>query len=178
MEKYNAQLGDKDTYYGKLVYQPGAGRNANVRLEWQKPQNEILSVLNGQYTLCRPRLKTCYVGTQSSVPGNKPSGMLRFLSMSGADLRASFDVQLQGEDDLGGQVSAYHLILQPKASAHAGFKYAEIWVDGSGMPVMSKVVEKNEDATTVRLTGIEKNPGVGLDEFKQPLEKGVQVIRG
>src|ERR1700754_1892575 len=49
MEKYNSQLGTKDTSTGVVMYLPGAGRNASVRLEWKSPQHEILSVQNGKY---------------------------------------------------------------------------------------------------------------------------------
>src|SRR5437588_13025624 len=66
MDKYNAQLRDSDKYYGTVRYIPVAGRTAFVRLEWDKPQHEILVVANGAYTLCRPRLNMCYVGTTNS----------------------------------------------------------------------------------------------------------------
>src|ERR1700754_1704529 len=49
MEKYNSQLGTKDNSTGVVLYLPGAGRNASVRLEWKSPQHEILSVQNGKY---------------------------------------------------------------------------------------------------------------------------------
>jgi len=56
MEKYNAQLRDKDTYQGIVLYIPGLTGNAFVRLEWTKPQHETLVVANGNYTLYRSRL--------------------------------------------------------------------------------------------------------------------------
>ncbi|HEV2904876.1 MAG TPA: hypothetical protein VGW32_07510, partial [Pyrinomonadaceae bacterium] len=44
MEKYNSQLRDKDIYSGVVLYIPGAGGNSSAfaRLEWQRPQHEIL----------------------------------------------------------------------------------------------------------------------------------------
>src|SRR6266480_1005238 len=44
MEKYNAQLRDKENYSGWVLYVPGSGSEASVRIEWQKPQHEILAV--------------------------------------------------------------------------------------------------------------------------------------
>src|SRR6195256_1305725 len=44
MEKYNAQLRDKDNYIGWVLYVPASGRDASVRIEWQKPRREILAV--------------------------------------------------------------------------------------------------------------------------------------
>src|SRR5213076_2091304 len=55
MEKYNAQLHDKDTYQGIVLYIPGVAGNAFVRLEYTSPQHETLAVANGKYQLYRPR---------------------------------------------------------------------------------------------------------------------------
>src|SRR5213594_842886 len=48
MQKYNAQLRDKDDYVGVVFYIPGAAGSSSafVRLEWTKPQHEILAVAN------------------------------------------------------------------------------------------------------------------------------------
>jgi outer membrane lipoprotein-sorting protein len=175
MEKYNAQLRDKDNYYGTVAYVPAKGRSANVSIEWQKPQHEILAVSDGQYMLYRPRLNVVYVGNAKSSK-NKAGQVFDFINMSGAQLKARFDIQPNSsQEDLGGGVEATHLTLMPKGAA--SFKYAEVWVDSSGMPVQTKVVEKNGDATTVRLMNIEKNAGVSMDQFKLQLDKNVQVIK-
>ncbi len=65
MEKYNAQLRDAEKYNGSVAYLPSSGREAAVRIEWRSPQHEILAVLNGKYTLFRPRLGMAYVGKSS-----------------------------------------------------------------------------------------------------------------
>jgi hypothetical protein len=69
MEKYNAQLRDKDNYSGWVLYVPGSGRDASVRIEWQRPRHEILAVAKGQYTLFRPSLGQAIVGKSGSVKG-------------------------------------------------------------------------------------------------------------
>jgi outer membrane lipoprotein-sorting protein len=173
MEKYNSQLRDKENYYGTVLYVPAAGRNANVRVEWQKPQHEILAVANGGYTLLRPRLGQAFVGKAGSKNA-KVGGAFEFINMSGQQLKARFEIQSPYEETLWGGISATHLTLVPKGNA--SFKYAEVWIDGSGMPVQTKVVEKNDDATTVRLTNLEKNAGISMDQFKLDLN-GIKVIK-
>src|SRR6267378_2684107 len=69
MEKYNAQLRDKENYSGWVLYVPASGRDASVRIEWQSPQREILAVSKGQYTLFRPRLNQALRGKSGSVKG-------------------------------------------------------------------------------------------------------------
>ena len=60
---------------------------------------------------------------------------------------------------------------------NASFKYAEIWVDSSGMPVQTKIVEKNDDATTVRLSNLERNVKISSDEFNFKADSSVKVIK-
>jgi outer membrane lipoprotein-sorting protein len=177
MEKYNSQLKDSEKYSGYVLYVPQVGRNANVRLEWSSPQHEILAVNNGDYVLYRPRLEQAYKGKAAQAKGSsKANSMLQFLNMSGSQLKARFEIQNPYNETIWGGVETCHLTLTPKGGA--SFKYAEVWVDGSGMPVQTKVVEKNDDSTTIRLLNIERNAGISTDQFKLELGKNVKVIQG
>jgi outer membrane lipoprotein-sorting protein len=178
MEKYNAQLRDKDNYSGWVSYVPASGRNASVRIEWQKPRREILTVANGQYTLFRPTLNQAMVGKTGSIKGGAGAGtVLDMMYMSKQQLEAKFQpVQDVREETLWGNVSTIHLTLMPKGNA--SYKYAEIWVDSAGMPVQTKIVEKNGDATTMRLSGMERNARISSDEFNQKLDSSVKIIKG
>lgn len=178
MEKYNAQLRDKDSYSGWVLYVPGSGRDASVRIEWQRPRHEILAVAKGQYTLFRPSLGQAIVGKSGSVKGKAGAGgVLDMMYMSKQQLEAKFQpVQDVREETLWGGVSTIHLTLVPKGNA--SFKYAEIWVDSSGMPVQTKIVEKNDDATTMRLSGMERNLKISSDEFIVKLDSSVKIVKG
>ncbi|HEY0080926.1 MAG TPA: outer-membrane lipoprotein carrier protein LolA [Pyrinomonadaceae bacterium] len=177
MEKFNAQVGDKDMYLGDVIYLPGAGREASVRVDWQKPQRETLAVSNGKYTLFRPRLNMAYVGATNSSR-SKVSGVLGFgLNVSQAQLRTNFEpLQLLGEGILYGNVHVTWLKLVPKGKA--SYKYAEIWVDDNGMPVQTKVVERNDDSTTVRLVNVQRNAHVSSEEFQLKLPGDVKKVNG
>jgi len=176
MEKYNAQLRDAERYNGIVLYVPASGRDASVRIEWQKPQHEILAVSNGKYTLFRPRLNMAYVGSSKSSR-NKAGGVMDMMYMTRQQLEARFQpVQDVREETLWGGVSTIHLTLVPKGNA--SFKYAEIWVDSSGMPVQTKIVEKNDDATTMRLSGLERNLKISGDEFNIKLDSNVKIVKG
>ena len=177
MEKYNAQLRDKDMYYGTLKYIPGAGRSAFVLLEWTRPQHEILVVANNSYWLYRPRLNTVIVGSTRSVHDKKDNDVMRLMNMSAAQLRSEFgtsrDVQ---EETLWGGVHTQHFTVIPKGPA--SYKHIEVWVDDSGMLVQTKMVEKNDDATTVRLSDIAKNEPMSPDIFVLNLDPSVKRIKG
>jgi outer membrane lipoprotein-sorting protein len=179
MQKYNAQIHDEEMSYGEVAYIAGSGRNANVRVDWKKPALEYLSVLNGKYTLYRPRLNQAIVGTTAKLNGNpgKVNGVLGFgLNATGAQLRGQYDIELAGEGTLyDGGPHVYLLKLTPKT---ASGKFTEVWVDDSGMPVQTRVTEKNGDSTLVRLTNIQRNAKVTPNEIKIDLPAGVKVVNG
>lgn len=177
MQKYNAQTRDEDNYVGEVQYVPGAGREVNVRIDWHKP-NEILAVADGKYTLLKPRLKMAYVGNTNSNRA-KVSGVLGFgLNVSKAQLTANFEPpQLLGEGTLeDGGPHVMWLKLVPKGGA--GYKYAEVWVDDSGMPLQTRVVERNGDMTTVRLRNPQKNARISPDTFKLQLGSDIKIVKG
>lgn len=175
MVKYNAQIRDEDKYNGVVLYVPAAGRSAYVRVDWQSPQQETLAVADGQYTLFRPRLNMAYRGNARSSR-NKVGGAFDFLNMSGQQIRTRFEpLQDIYEETLWGNVRTTHIKLVPTGGA--SYKYAEVWIDGGGMPVQTKVVEKNDDATTVRLMNMERNAGISLDQFKLQLDGNVKIVK-
>src|SRR5512138_1326485 len=88
MEKYNSQLRDSERYNGTVIYMPGAGRNASVRIDWRSPQQEIIAVSNGRFTVFRPRLKQAIQGANNKQP--KASGILEMMYLSRQQLEARF----------------------------------------------------------------------------------------
>lgn len=176
MEKYDAHIKESDKRVGTLLYIPGAGANQAVRVDWRAPQ-ETLAVLDGKYTLLRPRLKIAYLGDANSNKNTKVNSVLGFgLNVTQAQLKSSFDQQYVGEETLWGGVQTSHVKLVPKGKA--SYNYAEIWVDGAGMPVQTKVSERNGDATTVRLMDVQRNVQLSKDEFKLNLGADIKKVRG
>jgi len=179
MSKYNSQLRDSDDYSGIVLYIPGAAGSSSafVRLEWTKPQHEILAVASGNYTLYRPRLNQAIEGRTGSIKSGKDGDVLALMNMSATQLRTKFgEFQDPREETLWGGVWTQHFKAIPKGAA--SYKYIEIWVDKEGMPVQTKMVEKNDDSTTVRLTNVEKNQPIPMDQFKLKLDSNVKRVKG
>ena len=177
MQKYNAQLRDSEDYYGTVRYIPVSGRSAFVRLEWTKPQHEILAIANGAYVLYRPRLNQALYGTTNSVRSAKDNDVLALLNMSASQLRSRFgDFQDTYKETIWGGVSTDHLKAVPKAAA--SYQYIELWVDDSGLPVQTKMVDKNGDSTTMRLSNVSKNGDLDKGIFDLKLDPSVKRIKG
>lgn len=177
MGKYNAQLDETDVFTGNVWYIPANGKQKMaLRLNWTTPVVEYLAVVNGLYRLYRPRLKQAYDGTVNKAKGSPTvAGPLSFLSMSKAELSKNFSVKNLGEEDLSDGRSTLHLELTPKTAQK--YKLAELWVDKDGMPLQAKIVEKNNDTTTVLLTDLRENVEIDTDIFVIELPSGVKSIK-
>lgn len=174
MVKYNSQLGVEEKYNGVVIYMPTSGRQAAVRIDWSSPRREVLAVNNNKYTIFRPALKIAYTGNARDK--REAGGIMDMLNMSRQQLETKFQpVKDVREETLWGGVTTIHLTLVPKGNA--GYKYAEVWIDNSGMPVQTKIVEKNDDSTTVRLTGLEKNQKISSGEFEIKLDPNTKIVK-
>ena len=174
--KYNSQLGVEDKYKGIVIYMPSTGRQASVRIDWSSPRREIFAVNNNKYTIFRPALGTAYTGPVNKMKENKAGGLMEMMNMSRGQLEARFQpVKDVREETLWGGVYTIHLTLVPKGNP--GYKYAEVWIDSAGMPVQTKIVEKNDDSTTVRLTDLEKNQKINSGDFDVKLDSNVKIVK-
>jgi len=176
--KYNSQLGVEDKYRGIVIYMPTGGRQAAVRIDWTSPRKESLAVNNNRYTIYRPALRTVYTGNSGNIGNgdNNANSLLSMMGMSKAQLEARFQpVKDVREETLWGNVSTIHLTLVPKGKA--SYKYAEVWIDGNGMPVQTKIIEKNDDSTTMRLTDLEKNARISSGDFDIKYDSSVKVVK-
>jgi outer membrane lipoprotein-sorting protein len=180
MNKFNAQLGENDLTEGDISYIPGRSeKQIYVRIDWTKPVVEHLAIANGEYVLYRPRTKQAIVGKVDSVKGGggqKAGGALAFMSMTKAQLSENYTVKYLGDETVGGATKTFHLELTPKKPT--SYKSAELWVDANGMPVQAKVVEKNNDATTILLQKIDKNATIKTSAFKISPPKDVKIVQG
>jgi outer membrane lipoprotein-sorting protein len=177
MWKYNSQLREEESYSGVVRYVPVQRGDAFVYLEWTKPQHEFLVSANGNYSLYRPRLGIVYEGKTNSMRNRSDSDVLSLLSMSSAQLRARFgEFQDMTKETLGGGVATTHFKATPKGPAN--YRHIEVWIDEEGMPVQTKMVEKNDDATTIRLTNLEKNQTIPSSDFKLSLPANVKHVKG
>jgi outer membrane lipoprotein-sorting protein len=178
MSKHNSQLDEYDLYEGSVQYLPAASKEQiKVRIDWAKPLVEHLAVGSGQYILYRPHLGQAIIGKVDKAKGNAGAGgALAFMSMNREQLKTNYDVAYIGEETVNGSVKTWHIQLTPKNPT--SYKAADLWVDTNGMPVQAKVIEKNNDSTTVQLTNIERNATVKADVFAIKPPKNTKIIQG
>jgi len=177
MSKFDKVVDETDNYEGSVAYLPLKGKDPLIRIDWTKPAAETFAVAGGKYVIFRPRLKQAIVGKTKEAKGSgKAGGALSFMNMSKDELKTNYTIKYLGQENISGSIPTWHLQLTPKTAA--SYNSAELWVDGNGMPLQAKVFEKNGDATTVLLSGLQKNVTFNASRFKVDLPKGTKIING
>ena len=176
MSKHDTLLDDYDVKKGNLYYVPGGKNDMLLRIDWTEPFSEILLIARGRYVFYRPKLKQAIVGKVSSANKNQRSNnALAFMTMSKRELNENYRTQYLGIESVAGK-QMWHLKLFPKIKA--SYKNADLWVDGNGMPIQAKIVEKNDDSTTIFLSNLNKNVSIPGSTFQIKLPKDVKIIDG
>ncbi|HEY0429612.1 MAG TPA: outer membrane lipoprotein carrier protein LolA [Pyrinomonadaceae bacterium] len=175
MDKYNAQIDTHDITEGSVTYAAQKGKNPYVRIDWTKPVEESLAVVNKEYVLYRPKLNQYIKGNINQAKGSGTAGgALAFINMSKAQLKANYTIRYVGQETASG-APTWHLELTPKAATN--YKVAELWVDGNGMPIQAKVTENSGETTTIVLSNLQKNVTVNGSDFVINT-KGAKEVKG
>lgn len=176
MVKINEQIKETDTNEGTAMYLPSKKGEPYVRIDWTKPLAETLATANGNYVIYRSSIKQAYTGKTKEAKGNgKAGGALAFINMSKAQLKANYSMIVIGNEKLSNGTETVHLQLTPKTAN--SYKMADIWVDKDGMPVQMKVIESNNDSTTILLSDIKKNVTLNAKDFKVILPPDTKIVK-
>ena len=102
MDKFNVQLDEHDLWNGSAKYVKVKEKEANVRLDWTKPEQQILSVVNKKYVIYRPRLNQAIYGNADDAQkkGTEGSGIFDFLKMSKEEMRTNYTVKYLGKEEV------------------------------------------------------------------------------
>jgi outer membrane lipoprotein-sorting protein len=163
MVKYDAVLKTTDTLVGEFAYIPEVRKKQKLmmRLNWitenNKAKEESVAVNGEKFELFRPRLNQVVTGKlqKNKDKNTKIPNILGFIGLPQTQLRARYSLTYIGEEQVKSGQKTWHLELKPKTKM--SYKSADLWVDADGMPVQAKIVEPNDDSTTVLLSGIRKN---------------------
>jgi len=177
MIKRDALLDENDIFQGTVKYIPGQNeREMYLRIDWTKP-DEKLAVIKTDYILYRPRLEQAIIGKVEKAKNSAGAGgALSFMSMSKTQLKANYTYKYLGEEKLSSGAKTVHLELTPKNKQK--YKSAELWVDYDGMPLQMKVVENNNDSTTVLLYDVKRNPTLNGSDFEIKYPKTTKIVKG
>lgn len=174
LSAFDAKSSETQVREGKTIYLPGVpGTQSSTRIDWSEPE-EKLSLINGIYTVYRPKLQQATIGG-SSFDETTRAGLL-LLNMLKMDLKAVFDIALSGTEEVSPGVAAWHLEIRRKGVS-ADQKPIHIWVDRNGMIVQGKFTFQDGNVVTLLFTGAEKNVQIKPEDLKIAYPGDTKIVR-
>ena len=173
MVKTDSAINVSETKTGTTSYIPKTAKIAKgknyARIDWEtrdgRKFSESVSVIGDSYELYSPGQNIVYQGTVNKAKGGAAvGGALGFMNMSRAQLSANYTVVYIGEEKIKDNTTCWHLQLTPKTAS--GYKTADLWVDGNGAPRHAKIIENNNDSTTVLLERMKTNDTLNASIFR------------
>jgi outer membrane lipoprotein-sorting protein len=176
MVNYDPNIGN-DTKTGTVLYasvRDKGKENTLMRLDWIKPKNEIISVVKEEFLLYDVKAGVAFTGNADSkkVRNGQGGGLIKLLTSSAKEeLKSQFSVEYLGEETAG-KTAVMHLKLTPKTKQD--YKFADIWIDGDGMPIMARTTSVANNTQTVGLSNLKQNVSLSISQFKIDLPKNVK----
>lgn len=177
--KFSVQSGGTYTKEGVIKFLPGKN-SYPLRIDSTKPVAESFVIINNQYLLYQPNPseiyqpnpKTAYTG---GITDSQKNTFMIFSILSKGIFKAAYtEILYLGQEKVNG-TPVWHLEFKPKTTNE--YKILELWVDGNGMPIQSKVIENNGDWTSTLLGKLNKNLKMKTTDFQIDLPKGIKIIK-
>jgi outer membrane lipoprotein-sorting protein len=175
--KRNTQIGGKEIYRGKIFFKHAGKGNDRVKIVYEIPAGQEVSVIGDEITLYQPSInQVIYTSRRSQASQNQEFAFFSTpYSLTSAQIKSRYDAAYLGEEQVGGARTSV-IELTPKAKS--AVKKIKWWVDQSSwLPIKSEVIEQNGDVSTFSLSGLKTNGSMSDGIFKIKVAKGTKEIR-
>jgi outer membrane lipoprotein-sorting protein len=175
-ERVNVQIGVKDTESGVIIYKPGDGGKGRLRIDYQKPSTNVVSVIGDSFVFYQPRINQALKTTLSKAAKGRTGGYQQLVGLDRSlkSLFQNYQIEYVKDEAVDGQM-ATRLRLLPKSDGQ--FALIEIWVSHqTWLPLQHKFVERNGDYTIVKLSKLELNLKLGDEAFIVKYPSGTVVV--
>jgi outer membrane lipoprotein-sorting protein len=177
--QFSVPFGGTYTKEGTVKFLPGK-TDYSLRMDSTKPVAEIFLIVNNQYVLYQPDPGDLYLPSPKSaftgkVTDSQKNTLMIFSILTTGIVKTDYAKILYLGQDKVNTAPVWHLEFTPKTESK--YKKLELWVDGNGMPIQSKMIGNESEATTVFLGDLQKNVKMKITDFRAKLPKGTQIIK-
>jgi outer membrane lipoprotein-sorting protein len=150
-----------------------------VRLEMLEPDERIVTVKDGRYTLYQPKIKQAIEGSVGEKAGGRTgTSFVNYLLGDLSTAMKDYDIVSLGDEDIG-ERGTVHLRLTAKPDGNAYYPQIDLWVDKElWVPVQQEFIEPNRSVTKIRFDAIRINEEIKDGLFSIKLPKDVERVRG
>jgi outer membrane lipoprotein-sorting protein len=173
-EKRDRQIGGKEVYSGRLIFQHE--KNCDfVRINYDSPQGQVVAVLCNKIILYQPRINQVILSTrQAQASKNQEFSFIATPYKSVPELKSQYNIVYAGDEQVE-SVATAKLELTPKGKSSV--QKLTLWVNQSSwLPIRYQVVENNNNVTNFTLGNMKLNGGLPANVFKVTWPPGTKEL--
>jgi outer membrane lipoprotein-sorting protein len=177
-DQYTKVVDDHDIQEGTIYFRRQSKNDVQMAAEIRKPGAKQVLFADGKVRLYEPKIDQV---TEYDAGKNKAefeSFLVLGFGGSGHDLQKSFDVKLNGTEQVQG-VSAAKLVLTPKSQkVHNMFEQIILWIDPArGISVQQQFIDRDGNYRLAKYSNVKLNEKLGDDSFKLRTTAKTKTIR-
>lgn len=175
--------GQSEVFYKRGTFYFLPSETYALSIDIAKPIKEIFSMYKNEYVFYQTNPSPIFLDDKAAAYSGKITNSQKntfilfslLQNFSRKELRTNYDTVYTGEEKTVNGTPAWHLFLKPKTNGQ--IKKLDIWIDGNGMPIQSKMLDNTGVSTTISLNNFQKNSAINADKFAVRIPKGVPILK-
>ena len=165
-DQYQKVVDETDTQKGAVYYRR-SGNAIEMMADIKEPDPKFVLYKDGKLQVYQPKIEQVMEYSAGANHEEIESFLVLGFGGSGQELRKSFDVTYQGEEDIDHIVTAKLRLIAKSDKIRSNFPEIILWIDlDRGISVQQKLVQTQGDYRLAKYSAIKVNAKIGNDVFR------------
>ncbi len=165
-DQYQKVVDETDTQKGTVYYRK-AGQQIEMMLEFSDPDKKFALYKDGKLQVYQPKIEQVMEYSAGANQQELESLMVLGFGGSGQDLKKSYDVTYEGEENIAGTPTAKLQLIPKNDKLRSNLPQIILWIDlANGISVQQKLMQTQGDYRLAKYSAIKVNAKINNDVFR------------
>ena len=173
-DQFQKVVDETDTQKGTVYYRR-AGKEIEMMADIKQPDRKFVLYKDGKLQIYQPKIEQVMSYPAGGNRNELESYLVLGFGGSGQDLKKSFDVSYEGEENIDGFATAKLQLIPKSEKIRNNFSKIFLWVDlPRGISIQQKFMQSQGDYRLAKYSGVRVNEKIGNDVFQLKTTKKTQ----
>jgi outer membrane lipoprotein-sorting protein len=165
-DQYQKVVDETDTQKGTVYYRR-SGNAIEMMANIKEPDPKFVLYKNGKLQVYQPKIEQVMEYSAGANHEEIESFLVLGFGGGGQELKKSFDVTYQGEENIDNVATAKLQLIAKSDKIRSNFPEIILWIDlDRGISVQQKLVQTQGDSRLAKYSAIKVNAKIGNDVFR------------
>jgi outer membrane lipoprotein-sorting protein len=165
-DQYQRVVDETDTQKGTVYYRR-AGKEIEMVADIKQPDRKVVLYKDGKLQVYQPKIEQVIVYPAGGNRTELESYLVLGFGGSGQDLKKSFEVSYEGDENVDGVATAKLQLIPKSEKIRSNFSKIFLWIDLTrGISVQQKFMQTQGDYRLAKYSAVRVNGKIGNDVFQ------------